>query len=222
MVETIVQLVIGFGVPLFAAGWVWKDANRLKKAGLDISPSFWTVAVLILCLIGLPLYLMKRRRLIEPDQALKKTGASDLLAWGICAGVAAIASAMVVTWQLVTRYPVLDEESYAVGLLVFLFVVLFDLFVLPPLALNKAREANTWTAVLWSLKFFLGGLLVATGIVVSGALFLRLLSEYPQIRTFLDSEVVLFLLLIANGIQFLRRWKAEKALREKQASAGDG
>jgi hypothetical protein len=221
MVETVVQLVLG-GVLLFAAGWVWKDANRLKKMGLDIRPSFWAVAVLILGLIFLPLYFATRSRLTESDGALKRTGPSDLLVWGICAVFAAFASAVTVTWQLVTRNPALDEESYALGLLVFFFIVLFDLFLLPPLALTKAREANAWTAVLWSLKFFLGGLLAATGFVVSGALFFRLLSKYPQIGTFLDSEVVLFLLLITHGILFLRRWQAGKTLREKQASAGDG
>jgi len=52
---------VGFTISLFAAYWVWQDANRLKRNGAKVTPALWALLVFIIWLVSLPLYWLLRR-----------------------------------------------------------------------------------------------------------------------------------------------------------------
>ena len=52
---------VGLLISLFAAYWVWQDANRLRANGASLTPAVWTVLVFLLWLVALPVYFLMRR-----------------------------------------------------------------------------------------------------------------------------------------------------------------
>jgi hypothetical protein len=52
--------IIGFVIALIVAGFVYSDADNLRKGGARLSPLVWASVVWALCLICLPLYLVLR------------------------------------------------------------------------------------------------------------------------------------------------------------------
>ncbi len=223
----ILGAVVGPLIQALAAGWVWRDASLRKRNVEDIRPILWAVLVLFLGLIALLLYLL-RSRWSGPDRVQEKTRSQDLVLWGIAAAFAAVVLSMVVVWHLAARYSAFDNESYSIGTLAFLVVVFFDLLLLPPLAWIKAQEVSLRAAVLWSTWFVLGGLLAASSLVGGAALLIWL---GGKISPFLPSWVgdvvrVLYVLVLAinlfNLFKFLlKRWRADRVLRDDQAQLSE-
>jgi hypothetical protein len=52
--------IIGFVIALIVAGFVYSDADNLRKGGARLSPLVWAFVVWAMCLICLPLYLVLR------------------------------------------------------------------------------------------------------------------------------------------------------------------
>ena len=187
MNETMVKLaqIAWFAIPVLAALWVWRDADRRKREGFEVNPFAWSFCVLVIWPLSLPLYLIQRRRLSRSDPALEgKNPPEDLLAFGVGAFFLALALSMVATWMIIARYPAQDD-AFALGLLGTLFVLFFVLVFLPRLVGLKTREGSRRAAVRWGMGFVLKGVLAAPLVGVSLWLLHRLATEHPWAPSFL-------------------------------------
>lgn len=208
MTEAIVVFLKAAGilVPVFAAWWVWQDANRLKKEGVDVNPILWAMLVLLFCLMSLPLYLLLRQRRSLSGPSAGKIDAGGPVVLGVIAFLGAIVLAMVVTWILIARYPFPDDGAIALGLLGFCVVMFSDLILMYLLIGPEVRKGESIEAAKLSARFILVGLLVASFVGVLPWCFSWLVNRYPWLPSLFPYSFVV--LVIA---ELIWSWKLRRA-----------
>jgi hypothetical protein len=58
---SVLNVVVGFAVPIAVAVWVVNDAQYFKEQGIDTSPAAWGWGVFLLIIVFLPLYIIRRK-----------------------------------------------------------------------------------------------------------------------------------------------------------------
>lgn len=128
----------------------------------------------------------------------------DWLSFGLIAAAAAAFLAMVATWFLVAYSPIPDDNAVYLGLLGFLFVVIFDLILIAGLAVSEVRQGEGMAAIKLSVSLFLLGLLVASVVGSLPLLWQRVMTAVPGLR---DVPWGTFLLLWIAAFSLWRRRK---------------
>lgn len=115
--------------------------------------------------------------------------------------------AMIVTWVLVARYPIPNDDATHLGLLGFFFVMFLDAFFIYRLILPEFRKGDRIEAAKWLVGMIALGLLVAA--VVGSLLWLtRWIPDEPW------TNWILWLLLALVFIpDIVRLWKKRRSRR---------
>ena len=210
MNEATVKLVLAAGIfiPVFAAWWVWRDANRLKKDGSDVSPMTWAALTILMWPMGLAVYFLLCRKRSRSNPPRDTVVSPDRIVWGVAAFFLAVALSMVATWLLVTRFPVPDDDAIVLGLVGFFFVMVVDLCLVFFLIRPKLGGDERMEAAKLSAGIILVGLLVASFVGVLPWSFRWLLDHNPWISS---SFRALFPWLVIAEIAWL--WRLRRARR---------
>jgi hypothetical protein len=165
--------LLGFAIPVFAACWVWQDANRLKKSGAYMTPGLWAALVFFFWLIGLPVYLYLRRttwqtsvspppttEVADPNAVQRPfsrpSGTELRVLYWMVSLMFAVALSMYATWFAISRYPVPDSNALNLGLFLFFLIGLVTLLIIGDLKLFGKH-----IGIVEAVGIFVGGFLIA-------------------------------------------------------------
>ena len=156
---------------------------------------------------------MRMERILSPEEERELRASPEwMVVCGLIAFCVAGVLAMVATWFLVAEYPIPDDDAVYLGLLGFLFVMIFDVLIIVLLLFGFAgldRRGERTAAVKLFVKIFLLGLLAA--LVVGFLLWLlrRLVDVSPWVPNLLVSLPALW--VVASGLARWRKRRARKA-----------
>jgi hypothetical protein len=212
MPEMVVKLVgvAALFIQVFAAWWIWRDANRLKRDGVEVNSIAWVVLVFLMWPVGIPLYLFHGRKQgpSSPPEKARASVSPEPLVWGVVAFLVAITLSMVVTWNLLARFPILDDDAIALGLVGFFVVLFFDLVAIYFLIGPKVRKGERREAAGLAAGIFGLGLLVALAVGVLPWSIQWIVQRNPWVSTVFPYAI--WILLIA---QIVWNWKLRRARR---------
>jgi uncharacterized membrane protein len=157
---------------------------------------------------GLPVYLLLFRNRSRSSPPRGDVVSPEPLVIGVVSFLVAMTLSMVVTWILISRYPVPDDEAVSLGLLGFFFVLFLDLFFLCLRIGPKIRKGEGLQAAGLSLGFLGVGLLVASVVGVLPWCLRWLVNTSPWILKLSRYAFVLFLI-----VQLVWFWKLRRARR---------
>jgi len=154
----------------------------------------------------MPWVLIEKSPTFQGERELSHSPA--WLGFGLVAiGVSGVL-AMVATWFLVDLYPIPDDDAIHLGVLIFCFVVFFDVLLIYRIARSEIRQGQRMGAVKWAAGLILLGLPVAAAAGSLPWLLDRLYAALPWMSG-IHWGLLLAWLAIANV--FWQRRRARKA-----------
>jgi len=142
-----------------------------------------------------------------PGPGIVKSDSSDPILFGTTVFFLALTLAMIVTWFLVARYPIPEDDAIYTGLVFFFLIVFFSLPLIFRMVGPERRTGQRMLAVKWSFKLFGLSLLAASLVGVLPWLFKWLFNYSPWVFRIVQALFVLS--LVAQCV--LWAWRHRRA-----------